>query len=136
MKHFAVFRFDEQDRSLWRGEQAVSLTGKARALLACLLAAHPNRVTKADILTRVWPDTHVHPDNIKVLVREIRRALRDDYRRPRFVRSEPGGGYAFIADLSEGPSHGPAPGVDTPHFMNRNREMADLAEHLDSARAG
>jgi DNA-binding winged helix-turn-helix (wHTH) protein len=77
------------------------MTNKAREVLACLVDARGNWVPKSQILARVWPDTHVHPDNIKVLIREIRVALNDDARNPRFVRSSRGRGYAFIGRIGD-----------------------------------
>jgi DNA-binding winged helix-turn-helix (wHTH) protein len=137
MTHFGQFRFDEADRMLWRGQQPLPLTRKAGNLLACLLAARGNWVSKTDILAAVWPDTHVHPDNIKVLVREIRLALQDDAREPRFIRSQSGRGYAFIAETSERPSRDSSGlASELPLFMNRNGELAALSETLDMVRAG
>jgi two-component SAPR family response regulator len=91
------------------------MTNKAREVLACLVEGHGNWVPKSQILARVWPDTHVHPDNIKVLIREIRVALNDDARNPRFVRSRRGRGYAFIGHIGDPVTttwHGPV-GVRT-----------------------
>jgi DNA-binding winged helix-turn-helix (wHTH) protein len=89
------------------------MTNKARDVLACLVEARGNWVPKSQIMKRVWPDTHVHPDNIKVLIREIRLALNDDARNPRFVRSQRGRGYAFIGRLGDPVTttwHVPVPG--------------------------
>jgi len=77
MTHFPPYKFDPHDLTLWRGASEVPLTPKAAALLGCLLAARGARVSKNEILSAVWPDTHVQPENIKVLVREIRHALGD-----------------------------------------------------------
>ena len=101
MKYFAPFRFDETERTLWREHDLLPLTRKAADLLACLMNAQGKWVAKNAILSTVWPDTHVHPDNIKVLIHEIRQTLRDDARNPRFIRSESGRGYAFVAGLTE-----------------------------------
>ena len=54
--------------------------------------------------TSVWPDTHVHPDNVKVLIGEIRRALGDDPVRPQFIRSLVKRGYIFIAPVVDAPA--------------------------------
>jgi len=119
MKTFARFRFDERDQTLWQGTDRVRLTPKAAALLHCLLDAQGGWVGKAAILAAVWPDTHVHPDNVKVLVREIRVALGDDSRQPRFVRCEPRRGYAFVADVTEASSWA---------FLDRTPELMALVE--------
>ena len=135
MIHFAPFRFDEVDLTLWRGQEPLPLTRKAAHLLTCLLSAGGHWVSKSDILSAVWPDTHVHPDNIKVLVREIRLALHDDAGNPRYVRSEAGRGYAFVAETSDRP-HGASDELDPPLFVNRAGELAALIEAFDAARAG
>jgi predicted ATPase/DNA-binding winged helix-turn-helix (wHTH) protein len=102
MRHFLGHRFDEHRRTLWRGTREIRLTRKAAAVLLCLID-HAGRVASRDIiLSTVWPETHVHADNVKVLVHEIRTALEDDPREPNFIRSEPGGGYTFIAPLHDG----------------------------------
>lgn len=137
-KHFATFRFNVEDGTLWRGADQVPLTGKAAALLRCLLERAGSWVSKAAIMAAVWPDTHVQPDNVKVLVREIRRALGDNSRQSTFIKSAPGRGYSFIADLS----HQPAPvaavapsGHRAPIFVNRGPELAALTDALDAVRA-
>jgi predicted ATPase/DNA-binding winged helix-turn-helix (wHTH) protein len=135
MTHFAPFRFDELDLTLWHGQEPRPLTRKASHLFACLLAARGHWVSKAEILAAVWPDTHVHPDNIKVLVREIRLALHDDAGNPRFIRSEAGRGYAFVAATVDGAGRA-AGGTGVPLFLGRAGELASLIEALDAVRAG
>ena len=101
MKLFLSFHLDDADGTLWRGHEQVPLTRKAAALLRCLVDRAGSSVEKADIMRAVWPDTHVHPDNVKVLVREIRLALGDDPHTPTFIRSDAGRGYTFIAPVAE-----------------------------------
>lgn len=103
MKHFSRFRFDEIDRKLWSGADLVPLTRKAAEILACLIT-HPGATVSHQMLMQsVWPDTHVQQDNIKVLVHELRHALGDSPASPRFIESESGRGYAFIAALADAP---------------------------------
>ncbi len=135
MIHFAPFRFDEVDLTLWHGQEARPLTRKASHLFACLLAARGHWVSKSEILAAVWPDTHVHPDNIKVLVREIRLALHDDAGNPRFIRSEAGRGYAFVAETVDHAGRA-AGGTELPLVIGRAGELAALIEALDAVRAG
>jgi DNA-binding winged helix-turn-helix (wHTH) protein len=138
MKYFPPFRFDFDEGTLWRGPERVSLTAKATALLKCLLASAGSWVSKPAIMAEVWPDTHVQPDNVKVLVREIRQALGDDPRTPTYIKSAPGRGYAFIAPVSDGGRSG-APdtlsGGRRSIFVNRGPELAALADALDAVRA-
>ena len=137
MKYFAPFRFDDAERTLWREHDLLPLTRKAADLLACLMNAQGKWVTKAAILSTVWPDTHVHPDNIKVLVHEIRQTLCDDARNPRFIRSENGRGYAFVAGLTEyRPQALPDAREGLPHAIIRIPELSALGEAVDATRAG
>jgi DNA-binding winged helix-turn-helix (wHTH) protein len=134
MKQFGPYRFDDASRVLFRGGQEQSLTRKARDVLACLLAKHGRWVSKEEILDAVWQGTYVHPDNVKVLVHEVRAALQDDAKDPRFVRSEAGRGYLFVAETVDGDD---PPAVDSrPVLVGRSRALAVLGDHFDAARAG
>jgi predicted ATPase/DNA-binding winged helix-turn-helix (wHTH) protein len=133
--NFGTFHFRQADRTLWRDSERVHMTAKARDLLACLVSANGRFVSKAEIMTAVWPDIHVLPDNIKVLIHEIRSVLEEDARNPHFIRSEAGIGYAFVP---EGLTPDPPAARDRTHglFLNRNRELAVLAEAFEDVRAG
>ena len=136
MKYFAPFHFDDAERTLWREQHLLPLTRKAGDLLACLIRSQGKWVTKEAILATVWPDTHVHPDNIKVLVHEIRQALDDNARRPQFIKSESGRGYAFIAAMTDCTPPPSDVREGLPHVIIRVPELAALGEALDAARAG
>ncbi|HET7220481.1 MAG TPA: AAA family ATPase, partial [Vicinamibacterales bacterium] len=139
MKHFPPFSFDAHQRTLWRGATPVSITPKAAALLACLLARPGSWVSKDAILSEVWPDAHVQPENIKVLVRELRRALGDSPRAPRFIASVHGFGYEFVARVTEAAT----PHARTPRsfaagrsvIVQRKAELARLERAWQAARA-
>jgi predicted ATPase len=136
MQTFGLFHFDPAERTLWRGSSPVQLTRKASALLNCLIEGRGTWLSKPAIMAAVWPDTHVHPDNVKVLVREIRVALCDDFHAPRYIQSEPGRGYMFVAELQ---SEETAPSTtlrgEAPLFINRGSELAQLNDAFDSVRA-
>ena len=137
-KHFSTFRFDVEDGTLWRGAEQVPLTGKAASLLRCLMGMAGSWVSKPTIMSVVWPDTHVQPDNIKVLVREIRQALGDGSRHSTFIKSAPGRGYSFIAEVTQPAAvvaAEPSSEIRTPTFVNRGPELAALADALDAVRA-
>jgi predicted ATPase len=111
------------------------LTRKAGELLRCLLDRAGMLVTHDAILATVWPDTHVQPENVKVLIRELRLALGDDPRHPRFIRSEPARGYTFIAETADASprsverSMSGVPDV----FIDRRHELGVLTESLRAA---
>ncbi len=133
MKYFAPFTLDPRDKSLWRNNVKVPLTHKALELLAVLVERAGHVVAKETLLESVWPDSHVHPDNVKVLVGEIRRALGDDPIRPRFIRSLVKRGYIFIAPVVDAASEQT---TAAPHvFVGRDSEMDRLLELFDAATA-
>lgn len=135
MKHFLSHRFDERAGTLWCGARELPITRKAAALLRCLLTRAGTTVPHETILADVWPDAHVQPENIKVLIRELRLALGDEPRNPRFIRSLPGRGYAFVApvcDASALPIGDDNADVVAVH-LNRGRELTLLADALAAA---
>ena len=98
---FGDVRFDDEARQLLRGTQAVHLSGKAFELLRLLLRRRPAAVSKAEIQDHLWPDTFVSEANLPTLITEIRDALGDDARHPKFVRTVFGFGYAFSGEVTD-----------------------------------
>ena len=132
MKYFAPFTLDLAASTLWRDGVRVPLTHKAIELLGVLVARAGHVVPKEALLQAVWPETHVHPDNVKVLVGEIRKALGDDPVRPKFIRSLVKRGYIFIAPVVEAAAS--AVGRPAfPIFVGRDHEMDRLLAALDDA---
>jgi len=92
---FGEFALDTGTRELLRSGQPVHLSPKAYQLLAILVEGRPSALSKSDLQGRLWPDTFVVEANVANLVGEIRDALGDDPRRPRYLRTVRGFGYAF-----------------------------------------
>jgi predicted ATPase/DNA-binding winged helix-turn-helix (wHTH) protein len=139
VNHFPPFRFDADQQTLWRGSDKIRLTPKASALLRCLIAGRGSWISKSAIMAAVWPNTHVQPDNIKVLVREIRQALGDSTLFPRFITSSPRRGYAFVAPVNDGghDARAQVPAAAAAGlFVGRGQELAALAAALHAVRAG
>ena len=78
--------FDSDARQVSRGGVEVHLSPKAFDLLHVLVDARPRVLTKQDLHKRLWPDTFVSDTNLASLIAEIREALGDDARQPRFIR--------------------------------------------------
>jgi DNA-binding winged helix-turn-helix (wHTH) protein len=141
-------RLDEADQCLWLGDERVSLTPKAYALLV-YLAARPRRlVTKRELLDRLWSGTVVTDGVLKVCVRELRVALRDDARQPRWIETRHRRGYAFLREL---PRRAAEPGAQAPQplprlgaappepeapFVGREAELAELERAMERVLAG
>lgn len=90
--------FDGATREVERAGRAVHLGPKAFRLLELLLESRPKALSKNDLQERIWPDTFVSEANLATLAAEVRRAIGDDSRRARFLRTVYGFGYAFSGD--------------------------------------
>jgi DNA-binding winged helix-turn-helix (wHTH) protein len=95
---FGPFNVDAETRQLLRDGSEIHLSPKAFDLLCVLVERRPKVVEKAELVRRIWPDTFVVDAGLNVLIGEVRRALADDARRPRYVRTVHGVGYAFCGD--------------------------------------
>ncbi|NJN47389.1 MAG: hypothetical protein HC808_13985 [Candidatus Competibacteraceae bacterium] len=79
--------FDPMNQTILSDGQRVQLTPKAFALLEQLRASTGQLVTKDNLLNSVWPHVCVGDAVLKNTIREIRRALQDDPRQPRFIET-------------------------------------------------
>jgi len=72
---------------LRRGSLAIPLRPKAYAVLNYLLGRPGQLVTKEELLNAVWPETFVGEAVLKVTIRQLREALDDDPKTPRFIET-------------------------------------------------
>ncbi len=96
---FGDFVLDTDTRELLRESRPVHLSPKAFQLLELLVETRPRALSKDTLYKLLWPNTFVVEANLSNLVGEVRAALGDNRRRPKFVRTVHGFGYAF----SDGP---------------------------------
>ena len=93
--------FSEADDRLIRPEQIVQLTPKASAVLACLRRHKGEVVGTETFLSEVWPGLHVTPDLVREYIHDLRAALGDEARQPRFIETVRGKGFRLIGDIGE-----------------------------------
>jgi DNA-binding winged helix-turn-helix (wHTH) protein len=96
---FAEFTFDSEARRLIRQDAGdVHLSPKAFDVLRLLIERRPNVLDKAAIHAEIWPRTFVVDATLSVVVAELRRALADNAREPRFIRTVHALGYSFCGE--------------------------------------
>lgn len=117
---FGDCTFDSASRTLTRGGESVRLSGKAFQLLELLLAARPNPVEKSELFARLWPETFVSEANLASLIKEIRAAIGDDARAPRYVRTVHRFGYAFSGAVTETRERNELDSIAVLPFANRS----------------
>lgn len=135
---------DEAEQCVWRDGARVEITPKAFAVL-CYLADRPRRlVPKEELLDALWGDTVVTDGVLKVCVLEVRRALDDDAKSPRWIQTVHRRGYRFLEDVPRGDAHtkpssaSPAlpSGPRAAGFVGREAELARLDAAAARALAG
>ena len=97
---FSPFRLDPANQRLSRGEQVIPLRPKTFAVLRYLLEHAGTLVTKNELLDAVWPATAVSDTVLKTSIREIREALGDLAKTPRFIETAHRSGYRFIGGVA------------------------------------
>jgi len=96
---FGAFTLDGDRRLLFRDGTEVHVAPKTLELLLALVHRAPNAVSKAELLSVLWPDTHVADATLTGVVADAREALGDDGRSPRLIRTMHRFGYAFAGQL-------------------------------------
>ncbi len=92
---FGEHTFDGVRREVRRGAEEIHLSPKGFELLRLLIEARPRALAKDELIERLWPGAFVSEASLAGLVTEIRRAVREDAREPRYLRTVHGFGYAF-----------------------------------------
>ncbi len=98
---FEPFCLDVLDERLWKSDANIPLGYKAFCVLAYLVGHPQQLVAKNDLLSAVWPDVSVSEAVLTTAMREIRIAIDDTARTPRFIQTVHGRGYRFVADVVE-----------------------------------
>ena len=87
---------------LRNGAKSKRLEHRAAALLELLVQARGELVSHGEIIDKVWEGRTVSPNSVAVVISDIRRALGDDPKQPRFVETLPKRGYRLIASQVAG----------------------------------
>ncbi|MES2664483.1 MAG: response regulator [Pseudomonadota bacterium] len=95
----ADLRIDPANHSCTQGGLPLHLTRREFDLL-WMLASHAGRlVTQGLILKALWGPAHLDDSQyLRVYIRQLRQKLGDDAANPRYIMTEPGIGYRFIAE--------------------------------------
>lgn len=132
---FEPFRLDVLDERLWHGDKPVRLGHKALAVLQLLVSRPGQLVTKDDLLEGAWPDTSVTDAVLTTAMLELRHALADQARVPRFIETVHGRGYRFIAPVSETQAAATPP-EGSFRLVGREKEWAQLGDWYATAQEG
>ena len=99
---FGRYRLEPQG-GLMSGGRNVHLTPKALALLSFIADRPGEVVTKDQLFDAVWPEVNVGDAALVTCIQELRRALKDDARRPRYIETLHRRGYRFVGKIAVAP---------------------------------
>jgi DNA-binding winged helix-turn-helix (wHTH) protein len=94
---FGRFRVSPHARQLLLDEHPIDLGGRAFDLLMVLLGAAGTVITKAEIISRVWPSIVVDESNLKVQISALRKVLSADRD---VIKTIHGRGYVFTSEVT------------------------------------
>src|SRR5262245_51796947 len=151
MKEFPPFRLDPRSQCLWRrtetaDDERIRLTPKAFAVLQYLVEHAGRLVTHDELLESIWGETYVQPEVLKSHIFDVRRALGDRAKQPRFIETVARRGYQFIAMVHDGSASIPValplrdgqPLTNLPapasELIGRDAALADVTELLSAHR--
>ena len=102
----ATFVFDDCEVDVDRFElrregKPIAVEPQVFDLLVYLIRQRDRVVPKAELLDNLWGDRFVSESALTSRIKQLRRALGDDGRAQRVVRTVHGRGYRFVAEVSE-----------------------------------
>ena len=140
---FDRFELDEANARLLRDGTAVALPPTPFAVLCALVRQPGSLLTTNALLDDVWGHQFVTDSVLRTAISELRTALDDDARKPRFIETVSRRGYRFIAApnaIPAAPDVRPnVPGLATvraPYFIGRAEPLSRLRGAWDIACSG
>ena len=98
---FDAFELDEANASLLRNGMPVALPPTPFAVLCTLVRKRGSLLSTNALLDEVWGHQFVSDSVLRTAISELRTALDDDAKQPRFIQTVSRRGYRFIADASD-----------------------------------
>ena len=108
---FGTFEADLRAGELRKNGLKIKLADQPFRVLAVLLSAAGQLVTREELRRQVWPaDTFVDFDHgLNLAIAKIRAALGDDAENPQFIATIPRRGYKFLAPVAPLQTGAPLP---------------------------
>ncbi|MGA8709279.1 MAG: winged helix-turn-helix domain-containing protein [Steroidobacteraceae bacterium] len=98
---FGEFRLDPQQRllSVAADSRPIPLVPKALEMLLYLAERRGESLSKSVLMKALWPNLVVEENSLNQTISAVRRALGERPGEHRFIVTEPGRGYRFVADV-------------------------------------
>jgi predicted ATPase/DNA-binding winged helix-turn-helix (wHTH) protein len=135
---FGPFQLCPERGSLLEGSKRIRLGTRALEILIALVERAGEVVSNQDLIARVWPETFVEDNNLRVHLALLRKALHDGQDQVRYILNVPGRGYRFALPVISkrtlaGGGKSNLPGVIT-RLIGRDGIVKDLVEQVQARR--
>jgi DNA-binding winged helix-turn-helix (wHTH) protein len=100
--------FSPERASLSRGDERRRLEHRAAKVLELLCRRQGAPVKQGELIEAVWSGRALSHNSVAVVIADLRRALDDDTRNPRFIETIPKRGYRMAAPVEFGHEQGEA----------------------------
>ncbi len=94
-------RIEADNEWAWCGERRLALAPRAFAVLRYLVEQPQRLITKDDLLAAVWRDAIVSDAAVASCIRDLRQALGDSSRAPRYIETVHRRGFRFIGPIAQ-----------------------------------
>jgi len=106
--NIGAWTFEPGTNELRREGERRRLEHRAAATLELLCRRPGEIVTTEDILAQVWNGRAISPNSVPVVISDLRQALEDDARSPRFIETLPKRGYRLMVERPADPRTPPS----------------------------
>jgi predicted ATPase len=131
-----ALRVDLPNERVSCGTERLRLTPKAFAVFRYLMERPGRLVLKEELLRQMWPNAIVTEASLTTCIREIRKELKDDSRRGRYIETVHRRGYRFIGKVVWERSVIDRHLEDSSLLVGREAELGELRRYLEKALQG
>lgn len=128
------FTLDVADERLWKDGRPVSITNKAFQMLKHFAENPRMLVSKEEILEAIWGDVYVTEGLVRDYVHDLRLALDDNPKTPRFIETVPRRGYRFLGGIAV--KKGTTDRVELSDLQSRPAVVVNSFEDLSGTERG
>lgn len=140
---FPPFRLDPANQCLLQkgssgNDVRIQLPPKAFSVLQLLIDNANRLVTHDELMEKVWPDVFVQPEVLASHIRDLRAALGDDARKPKFIETLARRGYRFIAKVGTNSAVAAQDAIDLANgrLVGRESPLSKLQQCYRAANVG
>ena len=130
-------RIEPDTERAWCGDRMLDLTPKAFAVLRHFVEHPAHLLTKDALLAAIWGDTVVSEAALTSCIRDVRRALEDTSREPRYIETVHRRGFRFIGPVATTAAEPlVARDASLATIVGRDAELERLQRAFETARTG